>query len=61
MCKRRERVATDTVDGPFRQGHSSQFLVEIQGWRVPVEDVPLHAFTATIDGDLGNAAKKELA
>src|SRR5438270_7160813 len=60
-CQPGEGRAGDPHDAPGLQHDGAAATIEINGGRIPVEDVPLHAGTAALNRDSGNTREQRLA
>src|ERR1700761_8630024 len=61
LCQPGERGAGDAHDAPGLQHDGAAATVEVDGGRVPVENIPLHARAAALHRDGGNVREKRLA
>src|ERR1700761_7682304 len=61
LCQTGEGGAGDAHDAPGLQHDGAAATVEVDGGRVPVEDIPLHAGAAALHCDGGNVGEKRLA
>src|ERR1700761_4935737 len=61
LCQPGEGRACDAHDAPGLQHDCATATVEVDGGRVPVEDIPLHAGATALHCDGGNVGEKRLA
>src|SRR5580698_10733395 len=54
-------VAGESHDAPTAQHACADLFVDGDGWSVPVEDIPLEARAAFVDGNLGEACEQGAA